>query len=61
MAYKVSLTLAGGERIQRQEIYYIPTPKIGEMVRVNAGNRWTRAEVKHVAPAAVDQVDAEEV
>ena len=61
MAYKVNITLAGGEQIQRQEIYYIPTPKVGETFRVSVGNRVKRAEVTNVSPGAVDKVDAQEV
>jgi hypothetical protein len=61
MAYKVSLTLVDGERIQRQDIYYVPTPKAGQTIMVNLGNRSKRAEVTRVLPGAVDNVDAQEV
>jgi hypothetical protein len=61
MAYQVSLTLLGGERIPPREICHVQTPKIGQAIMVNVGSRATRAEVKHVSTGAVDKVDAKQL
>jgi len=71
MAYQVTLTLIGGDRMRGADIYRTPTPDIGDRIRVVVGSSTTNAQVtairKHRArsPGAageiVDDVDAQEL
>jgi hypothetical protein len=71
MPYRVTLTLVGGERTRRTEIYLSPTPNYGDKISVNIENGSTSAAVtgirKHrsrsqaTAVETVDDVDAQEL
>jgi len=71
MAYQVTLTLVGGDRMRGADIYRTPTPDIGDKISVIVGSGTANAQVtgirKHRArsPGAagetVDDVDAQEV
>ncbi len=69
MAYQVTLTLVGGERLRGVDIYPGPTPETGQTISVIVRSGRTNAQVtgirKHRAksPATenVDDVDAQEL
>ena len=45
MAYQVTLTLVGGERMRSTDVYREPTPNIGDKITVIVGKGTTRAQV----------------
>jgi hypothetical protein len=71
MAYQVTLTLVGGDRMRGADIYRKPTPDIGDKIPVIVGSGMTNAQVtgirKHRARSSgaaaeiVDDVDAQEL
>lgn len=70
MAYQVTLTLVGGDRMRSADIYRTPTPDIGDKIPVIVGSGIANAQVtgirKHRARSAgavveaIDDVDAQE-
>jgi len=70
MAYKITLTLLGGQTTHLQEIHHGPTPQKGAIISVPYPGGIAKAQVNGVrsfppkgppGTASVDQVDAQEM